>query len=229
MAVPQPPVLAAEERAWNYWFVDGLTNLVVGANTLLLALAVVYPPRWPPKPLPIALWLIALVLYVAVAVRYREIVEWLKARTTYPRTGYVQAPFPDPEQAANFTTISLGANSPPPEVQIRQMQRRIRWTIVVALAAVGSLAFRIIEARWKWTVAGILFSVAMILARKDYRLSWILPVGFPILGLYITALVPRLQGSSYFICGMGLLFVLDGAVTLIRYLLRNPKPKAPAA
>jgi len=101
--------------------------------------------------------------------------------------------------------------------------------ITVALAAVASFAFMIIQARWRWTAAGVLFSVAMIIARKDFRLSWILPVGFPILGLYITAFAPRHMGPEYFITGMGLLFVLDGATTLTRYILQNPAPKVPAA
>jgi len=230
MTVSQPPVLAAEERAWNYWFVDGLTNLVIGANTLLFALCMIFPPRWPPKPLSIAIWLAALIGYVAVGANYRRIIEWLKAKTTYPRTGYVQPPYSDdPAQAANLTTFSLRGNDPPPEVQLLRMQRRTTWMITVALAAVAAFSSMIIKARWGWTAEGVLFSVAMIIARKDFRLSWILPVGFPILGLYITAFAPRHMGPEYSITGMGLLFVLDGATTLTRYILQNPAPKVPAA
>jgi len=229
MTVFQPPLVAAEQRAWNYWFVDGITNLVVGANTLLFALTMMYPPRWPPRPLPIALWLVALVLYVVVALYYRQIVEWLKARTTYPRTGYVESPSADPAEAANLVTFSLGATGTPPEVQLQHMQRRARWMITIALVAVACFAFMVIHQRWVWTATGTLFSIAMIIARRTFRFSWILPVGFPLLGLYITTFAPRHMGGTYLIIGMGMLFILDGAATLITYLIRNPMPKAPAA
>lgn len=227
--VPQPPILAAEQRAWNYWFLDGWTNLVVGVGVLLMAYCTLNPPRWPPRPLPVALWLVSLVLYMAAILKNREIVEWLKTRTTYPRTGYVRPPFPDdPAEAANLTTFSLRDGGTPQEVQLLRMQRRITWMIVVALVAVACFGFVIIQDRWIWSACGALFSAAMIIGRRVYRWTWILPVGFPIVGLIITTFAPPHRGPAYFITGLGILFVLDGATTLIRYLLQNPKPKAPA-
>lgn len=229
MVLSTPPLLAADERAWNYWFVDGLTNIVVGANTLMFAFAVFFPPHWPPKALPLALWAIALISYVAIVMRYKQIVEWLKARITYPRTGYVQSPSPDSAEAANLITVPLGTMSMPPEVQIRHLQRRTSFTITIALVAIACFAFLLIHQRWVWTATGTMFSIALIIARRDFGISWILPLGFPILGLYITRFAPRHMGASYFIIGMGLLFLLDGIVTLVRYLIQNPRPKSPAA
>jgi hypothetical protein len=230
MTVPQPPIVAAEERAWNNWFVDGITNIVVGVSVLLMAFCVLDPPHWPPRPLPVALWAITLLLYVIMAVRHRQIVEWLKIRITYPRTGYVRPPFPeDPAEAANLTTFSLNSTGTPPEAQLVHVQRRMTWMIAVALVAVGSLAFVIVRDRWVWSAVGAIFSAAMVVARKDFRLSWIMPVGLPVLGLYITSSVPRSKASAYFIAGMGMLFLLDGASKLIRYLLQNPAPRTPAA
>lgn len=228
MVASEPPVLAAEERAWNYWFVDGLTNLVVGLNTLLAACICSFPPRWPPKPLALVLWASGLICYGAVTVRYKEIVEWLKARTTYPRTGYVAPPTPDSSEAANLVTLSLATTGTPPEIQALRIQRRTTWTIIIALSTLAYFAFLVIHARWIWTVGGVLFSIAMTIARRSFQCSWILPVGFPILGLYITTFVPNNVGADYFFVGMGLLFVLDGGTTLIRYLLQNPRPKVPA-
>jgi len=158
--------------------------------------------------------------------RHKEIVEWLKARTTYPRSGYV-APTPDSSEAANLVTFSLATTGTPPEIQVLRMQRRITWTITIALCALACFAFVVIHVRWIWTGAGVLFSIAMTIARRDFRFSWILPVGFPILGLSITTFVPNNLGADYFVAGMGLLFMLGGGTTLIRYLLRNPRPKVP--
>jgi hypothetical protein len=227
----QPPILAAEERAWNYWFVDGLTSLVVGLDVMLAAFylfnPLLYPLQWLPKRLGIVLALAAIVLNVVIASRYQQIVVWLKERITYPRTGYVQAPKADPAEAANLASIPLGSSSSP-EIQILHVQRRLTWLIAVGLAVAASIAFVLIHARWVWTVAGTIFSVAMIIARKDFRMTWIPPLGFPILGLLITTFAPRHLGGSYFVTGMGLLFVLDGAFTLIRFLIQNPRPKASA-
>lgn len=216
----QPPILAAEQRSWDYWFVDGLTNLVVGLNTLLMAFCLSNPLHWLRKPPAVALSLAAMVLYVGITTRYRQIVEWLKTKTTYPRTGYVQPPGAD-EMGGSLVTLSL--HGPAPEIQLLRMQRRTTWMIAVFLAALASFSFVLIHARWIWSATGALFSVAMIIARKDFKMSWIPPVGFPLLGLYITTFVPAHLGGSYFITGMGLLFVLDGATTLIRYILQNPK------
>lgn len=224
--VPQPPILAAEQRAWNYWFVDGLTNLVVGANTMIMAFCLFNPMRWLPRPVAVALSLMTMVLYVVIGTHYRHILEWLKTKVTYPRTGYVDATSLDSGVAPSLVTVSLNT---PPEAQMLRMQRRTRWMICVALAAVASFSFIVIHDRWAWTGAGFLFSVAMIVARKDFRISWIPPVGFPILGLAITAFAPVHMGPAIFITGLGLLLVLDGATTLICYLIRNPRPKAPTA
>jgi len=223
-----PPVLAAEQRAWNYWFVDGLTNLVVGVNLLIFTLPMSYPLHWLPRPLAVAVSLAAMVVYLWIGTHYRQIIEWLKTKTTYPRTGYVEPPTDNP-LGGNLVSVSLQDDGPPPEVQMLRMQRRMTWTIAVALAAVASFSFIVIQARWKWTAAATLFSIAMIIARRDFRMSWIPPVGFPILGLCITTFAPAHTGGAYFVGGMGLLFVLDGGSTLVRYLLENPRQKAPTA
>jgi hypothetical protein len=220
-----PSIVEAEARAWNYWFVDGLTNLVVGVNTLLISACILFPPRWPPKLLPFLLWGIGLFSYVVVAARYQQLVEWLKARTTYPRTGYVESPMPNTSESANLVTMSLGPTGTPPELQLVHAKRRRTWVVSIVLVIVACIAFVLIQARWVFGVAGLLFSIATALARRTFRFSWILPIGFPLLGFYISAFVPRHIGPDYFIVGMGLLFVLDGTATLIRYLIRNPKSK----
>jgi hypothetical protein len=230
MTVSQPPILAAEERAWNYWFVDGLTNLVVGVSALLMAFCLFYPPHWPARPLPVALWATALVSYAVIGFRHRQIVEWLKAKTTYPRSGYVQSPYPDdPAEAANLVTFWLRGTGPATEVQTLRIQRRTTALLATALVVMACFGFLVIHTRWIWSVVGIVFSAAMVIARKDQRLSWILPVGFPLLGLYLTTFVPRPQAPALFMAGMGILFLLDGALKLIRYVLQNPAPKVPAA
>src|SRR5579863_3579434 len=92
MSLSPSPVLNAEQRAWDYWFADGLTNVVAGLGCLLMSFCLLYPPHWPPKLLPLAPWALAVWFYAAVQLKHRQIVEWIKYRTTYPRTGYARTP-----------------------------------------------------------------------------------------------------------------------------------------
>jgi len=224
----QSPVLDASQRAWRYWFSDGLTNLVVGVGILLMSYSIMNPPHWPPKPFALAAWAIALVLYVLTTVRHREIVEWLKAKTTYPRTGYVSTPANDPLCMA---ATSLRGGSPQPEEATRLAAARRRSVYLkLALVVVASIGMIVIHQSWKWIAAGIIIAIAMLIARKQYRVSWIIPVGFPLLGLYLTLYATdRHTAPSHFLLGWGVLFVLDGGYTLVRYLLANPLPKEPTA
>jgi hypothetical protein len=103
----------AERRAWSYWFVDGLPNLVAGLLCLLLAsisflLSGPHPVR---SPLVITLAAVALVIFAAVFIRFRQTLEWLKARITYPRTGYTAPPYFaltfDASPPADLTMLNL--------------------------------------------------------------------------------------------------------------------------
>ena len=222
MDVSPSPVLDAEQRAWRYWFVDGLTNLVVGVSALLFALCMLYPPHWPPAPLSVAVWLIALGLYVALGVRHREIVEWLKTKTTYPRTGYVPSP-EDTTRPADLVALSLQGTPPAEEALRLYLGRRRRMALTIALVLLAIFGTMAIGERWVWSAAGVVVGVAMWIARKDYRLSWIVVLGFPFIGVSMTIfLASRMNGPAYFLAGWGVLFLFDGVITLIRYIFTNP-------
>jgi len=87
-----------------------------------------------------------------------------------------------------------------------------------------------IRGRWTPAAAGLIVAAAMWIARKDYRWSWIIPLGFPVVGGCISWFnASPLKAPAYFCAGWGALFFVDGATTLIRYLLQHPAPKEPAA
>jgi hypothetical protein len=228
MRAAQSPVLEAEQRAWRYWFSDGVTNLIVGISILLMAFCILYPPHWPPSPLALAAWAAALFGYVSLMIRHQTVVEWLKARTTYPRTGYVQSPCPEADLVKG---LQRGPEvEQPEEVRHFRSARRMRAIFKLALILAASVAMIVFHSRWVFTAAGIIVAVAMWIARRDYRLSWIVPAGFPLVGLCVSLfVVSRHQAPAYFLAGWGLLFLLDGGVTLIRYTLQNPAPETPQA
>jgi hypothetical protein len=224
------PVLDADQRAWHYWFSDGLTNVVAGIGCLLLSFCLLYPPHWPFSAPSLIAWMVALWLYGAIILRHRHIVEWLKSRTTYPRTGYAQTPTdaicPGPLTLSLFST-ALTTD----ELERLRLQRRKTMYLMLGLILVSALVELIaLRQRWVWLAAGLIVSAAMIMARKQFHMSWIVPTGFALLGSYMTIAHPSLQNApALFVVGWGVIFVLDGTFTLLRYLWLNPDPTAPAA
>jgi hypothetical protein len=221
------PVLTAEQRAWKYWFTDGLTNLEVGAAILLMSFCLLYTPQWPPKPAPLAAWALALFGYLTLIVRHRQIVEWFKVRTTYPRTGYVHAPADNPACELSAISFRLPAVQSEEAARVRSERRKTTYLMLGLVVIAAVFEFVAIRQWWVWLAASLFVSASMVVARRQFRVSWIVPVGFPILGLLMTRYPVSLhKAPAYFLVGWGILFLLDGGFTLVRYLLQNPAPKA---
>jgi len=254
----------AEQRAWRYWFADGLAHIVFGTYLLAFAFAILYTPHGKTLWLSVA-WLAALAVMFVVPLRYHNIVEWLKTKTTYRRTGYVRVPVP--EDSTNLVTLSLHETHPlKPSFQISALvgslfgdmsslspswasaylpeeahrlqatgKKRQLIALVLFTLAFACLLTTSIESIANLCVcgAGILAGAAAWVVRKDYRLSWLIVLGFPVIGLCMTIfLATHIKGQergTFFFGGWGTLFLLDGAITLIRYILRNPMPRAPTS
>ncbi|MBE0411405.1 MAG: hypothetical protein IBX69_16910 [Anaerolineales bacterium] len=101
-----------QKRAIQYWFVDGLAELAAGLVSLFLAILfwiwqVVFMWRWS---LPVIM-----VAGLGVSFGLRLIIQRIKERTTYLRTGYA-APFSGLEHKGSiaivvaFTLLLLGLN-----------------------------------------------------------------------------------------------------------------------
>ncbi len=102
----------AQKRAVQYWFIDGLAELAAGLVSLFLALLfllwqVIFSWRWS---LPVIL-----IGVLAVSFGIRLIIQRMKERTTYLRTGYA-SPLSGLESKWSvvmlvaFTAFLLGAN-----------------------------------------------------------------------------------------------------------------------
>ena len=85
----------AEKRAWSYWFADGLPNILGGFGCLLLSLAYVLLIRFrhTHSPMIVALAILLVAIAWVLLFRLRQTLEWLKARITYPCTGYAASPY----------------------------------------------------------------------------------------------------------------------------------------
>lgn len=175
MNAPPLSVSDVKQQAWQYWFVDGLTHLLLGIAILSSSICMLYPPR-PRAFWQLAIWAATLTLYAALMLRQRQILEWLKTKITYPRTGYVQSPFDVRDLAVSPNMIELGlapADERRAEAQrLLAAQRRQLWR-AAALVVAGSLAMLLIESRWVYTAVGVLFALAMWALRRNEKVSWV--------------------------------------------------------
>ncbi len=234
------PTLQAEQRAQQHWVEDGLPSIIAGVGGLVLAFFILYRTNGH-SPFKIVLLLSALTLYWAISQHQIEIVDWLKTRLSYPRTGYVRPPYSPEDKSLplDFTMLSMQGVDTTLAEEIKQARARSmrRFLIGLSFMLVAFVAFAYfhsswIHSPWVYSVLSLSF-VAMLwlLALIEHRrLSWTLVAGFSLVGLCLS--VFQRQGIvgpdqfGYFLVGISLVTILNGAVSLIRFLRRNPQPSS---
>ena len=226
MSIQSPQILDAKQRAWQYWFVDGFTHLLLGLALLSMSICELFPPR-PRAFWQLGLWATLLGLYMAFMLWQRQILEWLKTKVTYPRTGYVQSPFDAMSGSAGMVELGLeGSDERRAEAEQLAADQRKRLLLSASLAVPGSFAMLLIENLWAPTVVSVLLASALWALRKHEKVSWITIVGLPVLGICLTIVVTPgaypPHRMAWLIAGWGALFVLEGAIALTRYLVQNP-------
>ncbi len=239
-ATSSSPVLDAERRAWSYWFVDGLPNLLTGVLCLLLAgcFVLLSYHSHARSPVVITLAALAIVIYIVVFVRLRQTLEWLKSRITYPRTGYTTPPYftytNDTALPPELTMLTLSNVAEKEATDLRrayQDQHRRVWLFVAVLAA-AVISTMLIQNRWFCGVAGVVVGLGIWLStRKDERMSWVVAVGLPFAGMYMLMFPGpdagvRIERLGFFLGGIGFVLALTGAIALVRYLRGNPVARA---
>lgn len=97
-----------------------------------------------------------------------------------------------------------------------------------------------IGSRWVPLVMSTMFASAMSVLRRRERISWIVILGLPALGVFLSISIGpsdwHSTGAAYppyrlawLMAGWGALFMLQGAIALTRYLLQNPESKVDAS
>ncbi len=164
------PLLSAEKSARSYWFADGFVSLVAGSSVLLLSFCLLYSSRGLREPLSIAIWLAAFVVSAFLGLRHDEIVDRLKARTTYQRTGYVQPPPANDETDTTWVvTLSLSRTEDKPhDLEAHRSRLRRRRHAMMSLVWLAALGLIIIQARWTWSVGGMVIGLGLWIASEDY-------------------------------------------------------------
>ncbi len=227
---------SAGRRAAAYWFVDGLEEIVFGLLFLIPGVGVIafdlnYLQHW---------WMALLIFcfFVGFWILFwadRQILDFLKARFTYPRTGYArppQNPEPDQDVLVDFILpdkrrrelLTLYSARPLDE-NVTSFRAR---TVFLFLAAN-------MVAQWfpgRGSVALIMVAVAALvfgLNRGEvHPYAWwsVLPIALAGLLSAAVEIPPASRQVLPFIIGGGWLLA-QGGWTFVRYLRTHPRPKEP--
>lgn len=229
MNTEPPATTKAQHRAWNYWFEDGLPTLVGGFGCVVFGFSFIFDHS--------LFRLVLVAIYSAILLRNRPIVEWLKIRLTYPRTGYVTPPYSPQDELPPLPDLAaLSLHADPAKLAKtagEQSERKKRMILVLTMVIAAVLGTMFIDRPWSFAAAGVDLALALwIMNGKDFRLSRLVIGAIPLIGLYLSISPPDdltpAHRLGYFAAAAGGLTIADGALALLRYLWRNPAASVPA-
>lgn len=202
-------VKQVEQRVKRYWYSDGIAELASGGMFVLLGLyfwiQVIFGEE---SIISIFLQVILVLVMIAGFIGVSWLVNTLKARLTYPRTGYVEYRVDDREA------------------------RQRRWIIVAAAAIVSglSIVFEVYvrELDSMVLIIGLLAGIIFISLRgrssglKRFYGMGVLAI---VLGVALSlSSLSQIKDLALFFGLLGIVIVTSGGLVLWRYLNENPIP-----
>jgi membrane protein YdbS with pleckstrin-like domain len=196
-----------ERRVRRYWYSDGIAELASGGMFLLLGLYFGVLGYFEAGSLVSVILQVSMVLvFIGGAFGVRWLVNTLKSRLTYPRTGYVEY------RAKDGST------------------RKRRWVIVGSVMAITAVSvvlvdyFRVMESMV--FITGLLVGVIFIALRgKSSGLLRFYALGglAIVLGLALAySGLPQIYTLSFFYGLLGIAILISGGLVLRGYLAENP-------
>jgi len=213
------------QRAASYWFVDGLPDIVLGVTVLVFGALGLWWRIHVPKPwMKLDLLLIG-TGFCLILWKGREILDFLKSRLTYPRTGYVQPP-EEFERTVVLTTLSLKPE-PPVSKNVTHFAKRTVWVVFLPFL----IPFNQDPVpRWFVPLAMPVLAVALYALNRNterpYR--WWSALILALTGLvFLWVEIPPLLQPLLPLLLAGVWLTTQGLCTLLHYLRANPYPRAP--
>jgi hypothetical protein len=218
-------------RAASYWFIDGLPELLFGLTVVLfsflgLLFRIDAPTRWMRPGLRVQpdSWIFfgGLALYYYLE---RRVLDILKSRVTYPRTGYVNPPEEREGKVETLVVLNLRP-TPPLKENVTSFRLRTVWP-VLTFAWLFWLNGNLLD---RWLAPSLMPAIAITLylanRKSDHPYSW---RSLLILGLTGPALF-LINVPAYYQQPLPALLVGGwlsgrGVLTLIHYLHSNPYPR----
>jgi hypothetical protein len=198
-----------EQRVKRYWYTDGIAELASGSLFIVLGLYFAIQGYFGESALISVILQVSLVLLMVFAVYgIRWLVNTLKTRLTYPRTGYVTY-----------------------RVNERAVRQR-RW-VVAAVALVIAMASLVLADYIRaldsmvlvtGTLVGVIF-IALRGRNSGLKRFYFLGGLAILLGLVLAYRnLPQAQSLAIFYTGLGVAILISGALVMRRYLVANPIP-----
>jgi hypothetical protein len=220
------PAVSYGRRAGSYWFVDGLPEILFGLALFAAAGLALWWGLYTPKPWSKFNWIVVYAGFLLYYFTERRILDFLKGRFTYPRTGYVQPPEESEWHVGTLTTLHL---RPEPPAKENVSFFRLRTVTPILLFFVPFWANG--NPMGRWVVPVVTSGLALTLyivnrgSERAYR-WWPAPI-LALAGLaFLWVDVPEaLQGPLPFLLA-GAWLAAHGVWALVRYLRMNPHPAA---
>lgn len=197
------PVNEWMQRPLRYWYIDGLSEMAAGLLFVLIAL-LYFSVTLFPEDSSMSNWLLGIgqpALILLAGWGLRKAVNALKERVTYPRTGYVE---------------------------YRQPTGNRRWPRLILLGLVSGLVAAVVAllagrltARLIPLLIGIILAAYLVyMTANSGVIRLYINAAFTFLiGLAVTVLNPPEELLMVcFMAAFGLLWLITGAITLVRYL-----------
>ncbi len=222
------PIASPGQRAASYWFVDGLPDIVLGTTLLFFGALGLWWCIHVPKSLPQPDFFFIAAGLTLLIWKGRNVIDFLKSRLTYPRTGYVQPP---EDLSEGFrppsTLIALNLRpGPPPDENVTHFNTR---TVMV----VFFWCFYLVQNPWKsWYMLLAMPVLAVALyawnRRTERPYRWWSALILALTGALLLWLdVPPLVQPLLLPLLAGVWLVAQGACTLVGYLRANPYSRTP--
>jgi len=198
-----------ERRVNRYWYSDGIGELIGGGVFFLLAAYFALQQFLGEQSFVGGLLQAGLILAL-IGVMYigRRVVNTLKARITYPRTGYVE-----------YRADARNAN-------LRRVLALLTGMAVAALSVFVANRFNMIDGMVAVTgvLVAIIFMVKQGWISRLGRFFYLSAVSLVSGGILSVSGFPRGYNLGLFYALMGVALALSGGLTLKNYLRENPFP-----
>jgi hypothetical protein len=212
-------------RAASYWFADGLPEILFGLALVIMAALAFLWRMYAPKPWRDFDWTTVAVGFLLYYLMERRVLDFLKSRVTYPRTGYVQPPEELEGRVQPLTTLSLRPG-PPATENVTFFQWRtvglIFWVCYPFILNGNPLG--------RWLVPVVVPALAVTLyvvnRRSEHPYRWWSALILALTGLvflWVDVPAPLQRPLPLLLAGGWLL--AQGACTLVSYLRANPYPR----
>jgi|SRR5208283_3326281 len=214
-------------RAASYWFVDGLPDIVLGVTLLIFGAAGLWWCVHRPKPSPAHEFFVVAIGLCFFFWKGRPLIDLLKSRLTYPRTGYARPP-EDLSELGLPNALTALSLKPWPKRDENVTHFLTRTTMVVLWWCFFALNLNP-WSRWYTLLAPAALAVALYAwnRRSEHPYRWWSALLLALIGpaLLWLDLSPLLQPLLMPLLA-GAWLATEGACVLVHYLRANPSSRA---